>query len=76
MTFPNESISAQEAEEIAKKYLEDHGLGAEIAKRSVKVSRRRGDFWVVFIPPPGTRGGAFTITIAQDGSIVARRFER
>jgi len=76
MTAFKAPISAQEAEEIAKSHLVAQGLGEEILKRSVKVSRKRKCFLVVFSPPPGVRGGAFTISVDEDGSIQAQRFER
>jgi len=66
----------QEAEEIARKHLESLGLAAQIADRAVTVNRKGRAFKVVFTPPPGVRAGAFTITVGNDGTIIAQRFER
>jgi hypothetical protein len=76
MASPNRSISAEEAEKIAREHLDHLGLARQAANRTVTCRSKRGAFEIIFSPPPGVRAGDFTITVGQDGSIKDQRFER
>ncbi len=76
MNPANHKLSEQDAEEIARKHLGSLKLTPQLVDRSVKITQRFGKFTVAFNPPPGVRGGAFTVTIGKSGEVLAQRFER
>jgi hypothetical protein len=76
MNSSGSALTPEGAVEIARQELIAGGLGGPLANRTVTVTEEGEGFKVVFSPPSGVRGGAFTIIVSNDGRIVSKRFER